>query len=126
MKSPGYVLNSQLISEIWNGISEDLIKNSFNVCGIHKGHRDHSNNISIRIDNLHSELKSLLINGKLPNSIVDDDNELAEAEFHMNNYDAFDVGFGELVMPYDAEDQMNKMNDRKRIDANLRERIRIC
>ena len=91
-KSPGYVLSSQWINEIWSTISPDLIVKSFQCCDFHNDHIiDTNNNLKIRMDNLHSVLKQILVERMIIQSTIEIETSVED------NFDAdlFDISFGE-------------------------------
>lgn len=111
MKSPGYVLCSTWISEIWQELSVGLIKKSFEVCGVHNNHVIMNYNFSIRMDNLHSTLREILVEGRLLQNTIDTDIDLAEADMNMNNHneDVFERGSGEEEIEFGvADDQLEE------------------
>jgi len=62
MKSSGYVMCLDWISKIWSELDPELVKKSFEICGIH----DHSmvdGKVRIRYDNLHKMLKIFIVEG---------------------------------------------------------------
>ena len=108
-KSPGYVLSSQWINEIWNLISQEIITKSFVACGIHNEYTvDSNNNLQIRMDSLHSVLRTILIEKKIiQNSVALLTEDTQEDE--IDDSDLFDIGFGEEddrpVVPENSEDE---------------------
>jgi len=95
MTTPGYVLCSKWVSQIWEEFPADLIRKSFSVCGIHN---DHQGRLDLRVDNLHSTLKQILKDEAVINNSIEMDMELVEAGNNMtneNNRDVFDEGCGE-------------------------------
>ena len=91
MKSPGYVNASNWISQIWEELSQDMVKNSFDICGIHKNHLIDNEEIHIQTNNLHSIIKKMLLEQKIFHGLISDDSELAEADKLMNNNKNSDI-----------------------------------
>jgi hypothetical protein len=88
----GYVLCSTWVSQIWDKFSSDLVRKSFEICGIHNEHRGI---LDIRINNFHSTLKHIIKSEEVVHSHIDMDLELAEANNNMSNdavRDLFDEG----------------------------------
>ena len=114
MKSPVYVLSCNWISEIWQKVSAELLKKSFEVCGVNYHHLTVANgNLRIRMDNLHSALKTILTEKTLMQSIIYEDIELAEAELNMNNVneDVFDSGPGEDEIEFGGAKDQNETEE---------------
>ncbi len=125
MKSPGYVLCSSWISEIWQEMSADLIRKSFDLCGVHNNHLTMNFTLSIRMDNLHSTLRTILTTeGSLLQQTIDTDTDLAEADMHMNNpnNDVFERGSGEDEIEFGlADDNIEMLENEaiRRIESNF-------
>lgn len=62
MRSPGYALAIQWISEIWTALDAELIKKSFDLCGITQS----------KVDECHLQLKAFIRNG-MRSVVMDDD-----------------------------------------------------
>ena len=121
MKSPGYVLCSNWMSEIWRETSGDLIRKSFEICGVHNNHQlDSSNNIQIRLDNLHSTLKTMLADSIIMHQSIDIDRDLAEADANMNNNnnDVFERGSGEDEAEFGVAEDQEDSTDSEETESN--------
>jgi len=112
MKTPGYELCSKWVSEIWDEFSADLVRKSFEMCGVHNHHQGLQ---GLKLDNLHSTLKSLLSNEEIINNSIEMDIELAEANNNMSNdvaQDLFTEGSGaEEDEELAVEDELMELQD---------------
>jgi len=93
MTTPGYVLCSKWVSQIWEEFPADLIRKSFSVCGIHN---DHQGRLDLRVDNLHSTLKQILKDEAVINNSIEMDMELVEAGNNMTNENKPDMDLLDL------------------------------
>lgn len=105
MKSPGYVLCSNWLSKIWTDMPAEIIKDSFVYCGISKDHQiSQSEEIEIKLDNLHRVLKKMLMDKLIIQQDLGSDIELDEAQSFMceTGDDLFGQGDADLE-PEDIE-----------------------
>ncbi len=111
MKTPGYVLCNKWVSEIWDDFSADLVRKSFEMCGVHNNHQGLQ---GLRLDNLHSALRTLLTSHNVINNSIEMDLELAEANINMSNHvvrDLFSEGSAEGDEELVAEDEQMELLD---------------
>jgi len=116
MKTPGYLLCSKWVSQIWEEFPSDLIKKSFQICGIHN---DHQGRFDLRVNNLHSTLKQILTDEVVINSCIETDMELMEAENNFSNEinrDVFYEGCGEEE--FMEEDRLMEETDMDLLDLD--------
>jgi hypothetical protein len=76
MRSPGYVLSIEWISKAWVAMDEEIIRRSFEVCGITSK------------DDLHSSLNAILATGKAINTYITE----AVEEDAMDGFDGLEEG----------------------------------
>ena len=88
-RSPGYKRALQWLNQIWCDFNPDLIKRSFELCGIteHESIENHQQssdrsiyNLEVNVNNLHLSLRHILREKLVIHDYIDFDMELTEAE----------------------------------------------
>ena len=96
MRSPGYTTVIQWLSDIWRDFDSNIIRNSFDQCGITSQ------------SNLHSALRAVVEQNKTFNKFVDDFYEADEIYGFTNDDLELDLSDGEteILMDIDANDEI--------------------